>query len=169
MGWKGNEERIASCRYYQLILILYFLNIFTMLFINFIKNGSGHYLVIIFCQNRDLDLICWSILYRVVLCRRSLPVNQLAELTTMLFQKYQKRIKGDDKSNLVTNGKIFSRPIWYNRLCISNPSKILLVWMKHSWLYFLEELLLWTESSENVFIAASVLAFQCFREFCITE
>ena len=38
----------------------------------------------------------------------------------MLSEKYQKRIKGDDISKLDTNGKIFSRPTWYNKLCISN-------------------------------------------------
>ena len=103
-----------------MIFILYFLNFFTMLFINFIKNGSGHYLFIIFCQNRDLDLTCWSILYRVVLCRRSWPVDQLAELATMLSKKYQKHMKGDDILKLDTNGKIFSRPTLYNKLCISN-------------------------------------------------
>ena len=55
MGWKADVD---ESRYYQLISSLYSLNIFTMLFINFIKNGSGHYFFIIFCQNRDLDMIC---------------------------------------------------------------------------------------------------------------
>ena len=48
----------SNSRYYQLISIFYFLNIFTILIINFIKNGSGHHSFIIFGQNRDIALIC---------------------------------------------------------------------------------------------------------------
>ena len=74
-------------RYYQLISILYFLIFFTIFFVNFVKNGSECYFFIIFCQNRDLDLICWSIFCRLVLCHRSRRSDHPAELATRFSQK----------------------------------------------------------------------------------